>query len=864
MRIANLIEAVNQLRPFLFQFMVEEGYFTSEKPTPRDYFLCPNPNHRDTSPSAHILHHGKKGYCHGCSKAFDIVMLNHWKNSVPISGIGFITNNLMPLCKRFGVPLEVGDLTEEDKFKIDVYNANRIAADYIVHQRWSDTLRTYVESRGLTVEKCRELGIGVCPSYDAFEAHMKQYYTNVFLREASFLRPGVFGPNNIIFSIKDTGGSTVGFIARDLKFEEKFKSWEEKGRLGAPPRKYDSSSESNHVYVKRELLFGFSDFLTSRGDEDTLYVVEGQFDWAILKANDFNNCIALSGKALTPTHLESLRQHKIKHIVLVLDGDRSGREGVQTLLLGQKDKPGILSTVTFCKISVVELPDGEDPNSFVIRNGIQAFKDLPVVDSFSWALNNQEPDQDPVKTCEVMIPFIMMEPNFVRREQLIRALADVTGHSFKAIEDEILRREDITAAQTEREIEAIAADALRQLQHGDAKATHVLRQALERAEELDRVNAGDPLSIDETVAALDLQIETEAKLDGPSGFRFLRLNNLQVALNGDMNGTVNAIGGVPNTGKTALQSQLGKELVTCNDDTIVIMHTIDDNRIQMNRRLAVQFAIDEAIRLGMPIADKLTLNKMANPKFYIDQYPVENAGLMDIREFGYNKLRDLLLSGRLIIKDMTHGATIEFLEKMVKRAVAENPGKKVVAILDNFHKTQDFSSQDERTATKRKSQYLKTNIAQGYGVTVFSTFEYKKIEPGVRPTNNDLREAVNIEYDINYLEHLYSPLNAAFNIGQEEKCLLWHGHPFNKLPIIEGDIGKNKVTEVRNIRHYYKFYPAQSRYETISPDEAQAIVESNRVDTAREEGKTVTWVNGKKVPVSAKSETSPLLEEVPF
>jgi hypothetical protein len=248
------------------------------------------------------------------------------------------------------------------------------------------------------------------------------------------------------------------------------------------------------------------------------------------------------------------------------------------------------------------------------------------------------------------------------------------------------------------------------------------------------------------------------------------------------------------------------------------------------------------------MAEKLTLNKMANPKFWIEQYPTEHKDLMELRDFGYDRLRHFIKEERLHIKDMTHGATIVFLEKMVKRAVADYPGKRIVVILDNFHKTQDFATQDERTATKRKSQFLKTNIAQGYGVTIFSTFEYKKIETGNRPTNNDLREAVNIEYDINYLEHLFNPLKAARDTGNEEKCLLWHGHPLNKLPIIEGSVGKNKVNDLTPT-HYYKFYPAQSRYEVVSPEEAMAIIESNRIDVAREEGRSVVWKGGKKIEV---------------
>lgn len=855
MRTSDIEEALRLVRPNLFPFMVEEGYLNGSSPSIKDYFLCPNPQHKDTGPSAHILAGGIKGYCHGCQRTFDILTINHWKNNAPLSGMGFITNNLMPLCVKYDIPFELGDLTEEDRFKIDCHNACRLASDYITGQEWPAHLASYVEERGLTVDFCKSVGIGVVPDYEKFEAFMKETYTTVFLREASFLRPGMFGANNIVFTIKDATGAPVAFISRDMKFEEKHKAWADRGKVGAPPRKYDSTSESNRIYFKRELLFGFSEFLNERTEDQPLVLFEGQFDWAIARHLGMKNCVALGGKNVTPQHLALLRKHKVSRIILVLDGDASGLEGTRKLLLGDKDTPGMLASSSFCKVFVVTLPQGEDPNSFILKYGLQAFIDLEAVDAFEWALGQQDEAQDPIRTCEVVIPFILAEPNLIRREKMIELLSEVTGSSVKAIEDELIRREDNTVAQIEKEKKAIGEEALREFQYGNANP-QVLRLALERMEELDRVTVADPLSIDETLYALDEQVASEAALTGPSGYRFSRLTNLQIALNGDCKGVVLAIGGVANTGKTAMQSQLAKELVECNDNSIVIAHTIDDNRVQFNRRLAVQFAVDEAIRIGSPLAETLTLNKMANPSFWVEQYPVENRGLMELREFGYKKLRKFIEEGRLHVKDMTHGSTVSFLEKMVRKACKDFPGMDIVALLDNFHKTQDFGEQDERTATKRKSQYLKTNIAQAYGVTIFSTFEYKKIETGNRPTNNDLREAVNIEYDINYLEHLFSPLNAAFNTGQEEKCQLWHGQPYNKLPIIEGDIGKNKVTEVKNVRHYYKFFPPQSRYIAISGEEAMAIQEMNKLDVAREEGRSVIWKNGRKIEIAKEPVTN--------
>ena len=848
MKIENVDVALKALRPFLFEFMIEHSIFGDKGANIKDYFLCPNPNHKDTSPSARIMDSKIKGFCQGCRKTFDILTLNHWLTGAPIAGTGFILGNLVPLCNKYNVPFELGDLTEEDKFKIDSYNAYRIASEYIVNQPWPEELNDYIVSRGLTQDFCYRNGIGVVPDFPAFEEYMRTFYSQVFLREASFLRPGLFSPYSIVFTIKDAVGSPVGFIARDLKFEEKYQSWVSRGKVGAPPRKYDSSSETNRIYFKRDVLFGFDDYVEHRSDFSSLQLVEGQFDWATLKFHGIQNVGCLGGKVLTPSHLSLLRKYGVAELVLILDGDDAGRRGTRELLLGGKDKPGMLSSTSTIRVSVVEIPDDHDPSSFVTAFGIDAFKSLPRQDSFFWALNNLEGIDDPLKVCEAMIPFILVEPNVIRRDQMMEVLSDSVGIAKSTISDEIKRREDLKTVEAETEMKMIAEEALREIQYGTGMSMQVLQQAIDRMSDINTSLTIDPLSIDETLFALDQQMEEEEAKEGPAGFRFSNLKNLEIALNGKIEGTVLAIGGVPNVGKSAEMSQLGKEIVTCNDNSVVVLHTIDDTRSQMIHRLVVQFAVDEALAIGSPLYETLTLNKISNPRYWIEEYPVEHQDLMHLREVGYAKVKGLLKSGRLHIKDMTHGATIAFLDKMTKRAVEDYKGCRIAVILDNFHKAQDFPTSDERTATKRKSQYLKSNIAQNYGVTVFSTFEYRKVETGKRPKNDDLRETVNIEYDINYLEHLYSPLKAAQDTGTEDRCFLYHGSKSRKLPIIEGDIGKNKINDTK-MRHFYKFFPHQSRYVAITADEALALEEENRFDKAREQGDRVAWKNGKRIEI---------------
>ena len=369
MKTRNIEEALSQLRPYLPDFLREHGVIEKD----HDYFCCINPEHEDADPSAHILPDGLKGYCHGCGATFDILTANHWLTKAPISGFTFISENLMPLCEKYDVPFTLGDLTEEDKFIIDSYRVCRLVSDYLVTREWSDDLVEYIESRGLTVEYCRENGIGVIPDYDSFFSYLKSRYTMAFLREVGFTRASLFSAKNILFTLRDSNGAPVGFAARNTKWEEEYQSYVDKGKIGTPPIKYNTTSADNRIYRKAELLYGFDNYLAKRKASEPLYLFEGQFDRDLVNSLGLYNCASLCGTAFTNSHLASLKKNKVSHLILALDGDKAGRKQISTLLLGKGDTPGLLATTSSFKVSILEFPEGYDPNSYINEYDIAKF-----------------------------------------------------------------------------------------------------------------------------------------------------------------------------------------------------------------------------------------------------------------------------------------------------------------------------------------------------------------------------------------------------------------------------------------------------------------------------------------------------------
>lgn len=192
---------------------------------------------------------------------------------------------------------------------------------------------------------------------------------------------------------------------------------------------------------------------------------------------------------------------------------------------------------------------------------------------------------------------------------------------------------------------------------------------------------------------------------------------------------------------TAWLSQMALEIAINNDDALVLFLSIDDTGSQLTNRLVTQLAVQEAA--GNPI--HITMNKIRNPYYYINNinFNHENKDLLEIREKAYNKLTHLIYNNKLIVKDQTAGDTLNFAENLILYYRNKFPDKKIVFVLDNFHKLQDYRNEkEERIRFKKMSNFLKNTIAAKYHICVLSTMEYTKIPPKQKPSNFNLAECL--------------------------------------------------------------------------------------------------------------------------
>ena len=103
-----------------------------------------------------------------------------------------------------------------------------------------------------------------------------------------------------------------------------------------------------------------------------MILVEGYTDVISLHQHGIDNVVASSGTALTPGQLRTLHRFG-DTLTMIYDSDAAGQNAM---------KKGILLALEEgLEVKLLELPDGEDPDSFVKQFGKESFDDIKHMNS---------------------------------------------------------------------------------------------------------------------------------------------------------------------------------------------------------------------------------------------------------------------------------------------------------------------------------------------------------------------------------------------------------------------------------------------------------------------------------------------------
>jgi len=283
----------------------------------------------------------------------------------------------------------------------------------------------YLKARGLTGVVARDFGIGFAPpGWDGIKTALAKY------GDADLLAAGLLVKNEqgrvydrfrdrVMFPIRNTRGRVIGFGGRVL---------------GDEKPKYLNSPETDVFHKGRE-LYGLYEARKSLRRIERLLVVEGYMDVVALAQAGIPYAVATLGTASGVAHFEKLFR-QTPEVVCCFDGDPAGREAAWKALVVA------LPTLTAGRqLSFVFLPDGEDPDSLVRKEGKELFAERIggaigaaeyLFQRLSIGLDLSTMDGR-ARLAELALPYLKTIPEGVLRELAMERLATIARLSPNAL-----------------------------------------------------------------------------------------------------------------------------------------------------------------------------------------------------------------------------------------------------------------------------------------------------------------------------------------------------------------------------------------------------------------------------------------------
>lgn len=323
--------------------------------------LCPF--HQEKSPSFTVSAEKQFYHCFGCG-----VHGNALRFLMEFDHLRF-PEAVEQLASRLGldVPREGADdpqAQQRERRREEAVNLLELSASFFrerLAMSEGGDARDYLERRGLSADIVREFGIGFAPDkWEALKRHLAERgisdavqieYGLLVHREDSGRSYDRFR-NRVMFPIRDWKGRTIAFGGRVL---------------GDAKPKYLNSPETPVFHKGRE-LYGLYEARQANARLERMLVVEGYMDVVALAQFGIRNACATLGTSLSEDHLQRLFR-LVGEVVFCFDGDRAGRQAARRAL-----ETVLPSMIDGRQVRFLFLPEGDDPDSLVRREGAEAFE----------------------------------------------------------------------------------------------------------------------------------------------------------------------------------------------------------------------------------------------------------------------------------------------------------------------------------------------------------------------------------------------------------------------------------------------------------------------------------------------------------
>ncbi|MGQ0666944.1 MAG: DNA primase [Nitrospiraceae bacterium] len=377
------------------------------------------PFHQDKTPSFTVSPSKQIFHCFGCGVGGDVFAFLERTTGDSFPEV------VQELGRKVGIEVVAasGNSEQQASPARRLEEINRAAAVWFQHNLRDAHLganaREYLAGRGIRQTMTDQFGIGVAPlgGDGLLKALTRQGFTPGELLGAGLLTAREKGTGyydkfraRIMFTITDLRKRVVGFGGRVL---------------GEGLPKYLNSPDTP-LFKKGQTLFAFDHAREAIGRTKTVIVVEGYFDAIALHQAGITHTVATLGTALTPEHVQVLRRFAA-NVVLLFDPDAAG---VRAALRGLE-----LFVNSGLGVKVITLPAGEDPDTFVRKEGAGAFAGLEAAApslldyALDYSMKQAESGalETRIRSVDDVLRILQRSEHPIEREERLRLVAERLG-----------------------------------------------------------------------------------------------------------------------------------------------------------------------------------------------------------------------------------------------------------------------------------------------------------------------------------------------------------------------------------------------------------------------------------------------------
>jgi DNA primase len=335
---------------------VVSEYVSLEKKGKNYFGICPF--HDEKTPSFSVSPDKQIFHCFSCGEGGNVIRFIEKKENLSFQ------ESALKLAAQ--ADIDVSELTNNAQHQSEAkyFKLNQFVSDYyqfaLENTNEGQVAKAYLNKRGITDEIIRKFKIGLAPaSVDSlYQALKANGFDDFLMLELGHVIKGQNKfydkfKNRIMFPIHDEYGNIVGFSGR-LYLEN-----------DTQDAKYMNTQETP-VFKKNEILYYMNVAKNSIKQAKQVILHEGFMDVIASSRSGIDYAVATMGTALTQNHIRLLKRYT-HQVVICYDGDRAGIEATKRAmeLLRQEQM----------NISVVELPNGLDPDDYVKQYGEETFRE---------------------------------------------------------------------------------------------------------------------------------------------------------------------------------------------------------------------------------------------------------------------------------------------------------------------------------------------------------------------------------------------------------------------------------------------------------------------------------------------------------